>query len=46
VIDGRQHRLSLDPAVLGEAADWMDVQRARWTRLLDVVDEYLKEEPK
>jgi DNA-binding transcriptional ArsR family regulator len=44
VIDGRNHRLSLDPRALDEAAEWMDVQRARWSRLLDVVDDYLKEE--
>lgn len=43
-IDGRTHRLSLDPAVLDEAADWMDRQRAHWERLFDVVDDYLKEE--
>jgi hypothetical protein len=36
-------RLSLEPAVLGEAADWMDRQRALWGRLFDVVDEYLNE---
>jgi DNA-binding transcriptional ArsR family regulator len=45
VIDGRTHRLSLDPEALEEAADWMDVQRARWERLFDVVDDFLKEEP-
>ena len=28
VIVGRTHRLSLAPEVLGEAADWMDRQRA------------------
>ena len=44
VIEGRTHRLSLEPHVLGEAADWMDRQRALWGRLFDVVDEYLKEE--
>jgi DNA-binding transcriptional ArsR family regulator len=44
VVIGRTHRLSLERDVLGEAADWMDVQRARWERLFDVVDEYLKEE--
>jgi DNA-binding transcriptional ArsR family regulator len=44
VIEGRTHRLSLEPRVLGEAADWMDRQRALWERLFDVVDEYLKEE--
>jgi DNA-binding transcriptional ArsR family regulator len=41
---GRTHRLSLEPGVLGEAADWMDRQRALWGRLFDVVDDYLKEE--
>jgi DNA-binding transcriptional ArsR family regulator len=40
---GRTHRLSLERAVLGEAADWMDRQRALWGRLFEVVDEYLKE---
>jgi DNA-binding transcriptional ArsR family regulator len=44
VVDGRTHRLSLEPDVLSEAADWMDRQRAQWGRLFDVVDEYLKEE--
>ena len=43
VIDGRTHRLSLDTDALGEAADWMDRQRALWGRLFDVVDEYLNE---
>jgi DNA-binding transcriptional ArsR family regulator len=46
VVEGRTHRLSLRPEVLDEAADWMDRQRAIWGRLFDVVDEYLKEEPK
>ncbi len=44
VVRGRTHRLSLEPDVLSEAADWMDRQRAVWERLFDVVDEYLKEE--
>lgn len=46
VVEGRTHRLSLEPTALGEAADWMDRQRALWERMFDVVDEYLKEEPK
>ena len=29
---------------MAEAANWMDEQRAHWERLLDVVDEYLKED--
>jgi DNA-binding transcriptional ArsR family regulator len=44
VVVGRTHRLSLDTDALGEAADWMDRQRALWGRLFDVVDDYLKEE--
>jgi DNA-binding transcriptional ArsR family regulator len=43
-VAGRKHRLSLNPDVMSEAADWMDRQRALWGRLFDVVDEYLKEE--
>ena len=44
VVDGRTHVLSLEPRAMGEAADWMDRQRALWGRLFDVVDEYLKED--
>lgn len=44
VIDGRTHRLSLEPNALEEAAEWMDRQRARWERLFDVIDDYLEEE--
>ena len=43
VVVGRTHRLSLQPDVMSEAADWMDRQRAVWGRLFDVVDEYLSE---
>jgi DNA-binding transcriptional ArsR family regulator len=43
-VNGRTHLLSLDTEALEEAAEWMDRQRAVWTRLFDVVDEYLKEE--
>ena len=46
VIEGRTHWLSLEPAVLDEAAEWMGRQRALWGRLFDVVDEFLKEEAK
>jgi len=45
VIDRQSHRLSLDPRALDEAAEWMDLQRARWGALFDTVDDYLKEEP-
>lgn len=43
VIDGRSHRLALEPRTLAEAADWIESQRARWERLFDVVGEYLEE---
>ena len=46
VVEGRTHRLSLDPEALDAAAKWMDVQRSRWERLFDVVDDFLQEDPK
>ena len=42
VIDGRTHRLALDPQTLADTADWIESQRARWERLFDVVGEYLE----
>jgi hypothetical protein len=43
VIDGRTHRLALRSQTLAEASDWIESQRERWERLLDVVGEYLEE---
>ena len=43
VVDGRTHRLALRPEVLAETSGWIDIQRARWERLFDVVGEYLDE---
>ena len=43
-VEGRTHTIALRAEVLGEAAEWMDRQRALWERMFDVVDEYLKEE--
>ena len=43
MVEGRTHRLSLEPKALDEAAEWMERQRAIWGRLFDVVDDYLKE---
>jgi DNA-binding transcriptional ArsR family regulator len=43
VIEGRTHRLALRPQALAEASDWIERQRERWERLLDVVGEYLEE---
>ena len=45
VIDGRRHRLSLEPQTLAETSRWIDSQRVRWERLFDVVGEYLEERP-
>lgn len=44
VIDGRTHRLTLEPGALAEASAWIDSQRMRWERLFDVVGEYLAEQ--
>jgi DNA-binding transcriptional ArsR family regulator len=46
VVEGRTHRLSLETKGLDEAAEWMQRQRALWGRLFDVVDDYLKEDPR
>jgi DNA-binding transcriptional ArsR family regulator len=46
VVEGRTHRLSLETGTLDEAAEWMDRQRAIWTRLFDTVEDYLKEKPR
>ena len=43
VIDGRRHRLSLEPETLAETSGWIDNQRVRWERLFDVVGDYLEE---
>jgi DNA-binding transcriptional ArsR family regulator len=43
VIDGRWHRLSLEPQTLAETSRWIDSQRVRRERLCDVVGEYLDE---
>jgi DNA-binding transcriptional ArsR family regulator len=44
VIDGRTHRLTLQPNTLADAAGWLERQRARWERLFEVVGEYLEED--
>jgi hypothetical protein len=44
VIDGRTHRLALDPRRLREASEWIDLQRARWEHVFDAVDQYLEEQ--
>ncbi len=41
--DGRVHRLSLDPAPMQEASEWIDRYRAFWEGRLDALARYLKE---
>jgi DNA-binding transcriptional ArsR family regulator len=41
---GRVRTYDFVPAPLGVAQDWMAAQRALWTRRLDQLDEYLKEQ--
>jgi DNA-binding transcriptional ArsR family regulator len=44
VIDGRVHRLTLEPATLAQTARWIDDQRARWEGLFDAVGDYLEDQ--
>jgi DNA-binding transcriptional ArsR family regulator len=42
-VEGRTHRLGLDPDALRHPGEWIDRQRAAWERVFDAVDEYLEE---
>jgi DNA-binding transcriptional ArsR family regulator len=42
-VQGRTHRLGLDPEALREPVEWIDRQRAAWERVFEAVDEYLDE---
>jgi DNA-binding transcriptional ArsR family regulator len=42
-IEGRTHWLELELDALSEAVEWIDRQRAIWTRMIDVVEEYLED---
>ena len=41
-VDGRTHRLDLNPGSLVEAAEWFD-QQLVWARMFDAVDDILRE---
>jgi len=41
-IEGRTHRLGLQPGALAEAGGWIDRQRAIWERMFDAVGDYLE----
>jgi DNA-binding transcriptional ArsR family regulator len=43
VIDGREHRLSLNADALDDASGWIERQRRLWERKFDVVEQYLEE---
>jgi uncharacterized protein YndB with AHSA1/START domain/DNA-binding transcriptional ArsR family regulator len=42
VIEGRQHRLSLNGGPLNGASGWLEHQRELWERKFDVVEDYLR----
>jgi len=44
-LEGREHILSLNPAPLDEAADWLVAQRRLWRFRLSWLDDILKEAP-
>jgi DNA-binding transcriptional ArsR family regulator len=44
-IEGREHILTLNPAPLDEAAQWIDEQRKLWAWRLARLDAILKEPP-
>jgi DNA-binding transcriptional ArsR family regulator len=45
VVEGRTHRLALQPQALADAEAWLEQQRTRWERMFDAVGEYLEEGP-
>ena len=42
-VEGRRHRLQLEPRPLGEAAGWIEVHRRIWEAKFDAVERYLEE---
>src|SRR5918993_3595362 len=44
-VEGRTHRLALNVAVLDEATDWLERQRAVWDRMFDAVEFHLETPP-
>jgi DNA-binding transcriptional ArsR family regulator len=40
-VEGRRHRLALEPRPLAEASRWLDVHRALWESKLDAIAEEL-----
>jgi DNA-binding transcriptional ArsR family regulator len=40
-VEGRQHRLRLEPQPIGEAVEWLERHRRIWEAKLDAVEEWL-----
>jgi DNA-binding transcriptional ArsR family regulator len=43
VVEGREHRLSLNADSLDDASVWIERQRRLWERKFDVVEQFLEE---
>jgi DNA-binding transcriptional ArsR family regulator len=43
IVEGRTHRLTLEPDTLADAERWIERQRTSWERFFGAVDEYLEE---
>lgn len=42
-VEGRTHRLTLEPAALEPAAGWLDIHRRLWEAKLDTIERHLAE---
>ena len=42
-VEGRRHRLELEPGPLADASRWLDAHRALWESKLDAVARHLEE---
>jgi DNA-binding transcriptional ArsR family regulator len=45
-VEGRTHRLRLEPRALAGPADWFDRQRAVWEQMFDAVEDLLSDPQK
>ena len=44
-VQGREHRLFLEPSPLITASEWLDTYRTFWAERLDLLDEKLNHQP-
>jgi len=42
VVEGRTHRLRLQPQALGPASDWLELHRRVWEAKFDAIEEHLR----